>query len=354
MAAYEGFLTSIYAGKDLFRPTFFELIAQDQLADVFRPAVRFVVDIWSERAPRALLPALDYWQSIYTAFLFVLEWYHLRFHGATFAEHFFGLRRQEPEPTERMLPLEALEKARRKLAAPPLTSKQRAASLIVAVVMPWAWAKCEERFRQLEISSSTTRNQADVVLYQCYPGVHAAHTALAFAYRLLYLLEQTGIWSPWLHLMGLRLVRHFPEPPDQVQEESEKSLATRARDLLVLCGKGSLWGGIYFLQFLQWWHQREQLLQPLQPRKVPPPPPAPYPYPESLSTTSQPSHLVLLPEDKSICALCHRRRQNPAMSCGGYAFCYTCLVPHVQQYGHCPISGQPMLAEEIRRVRDES
>lgn len=34
MAAYEGFLTSIYAGKDIFRPTFFELIAQEQLSEV--------------------------------------------------------------------------------------------------------------------------------------------------------------------------------------------------------------------------------------------------------------------------------------------------------------------------------
>ncbi|CAE7378645.1 PEX12 [Symbiodinium natans] len=356
--AYEGFLTSIYAGKNIFRPTFFELIAQDQLADVFRPALRFFVEIVSERAPRGLLPFLEYWQAVYTFFLLFLEGYHLRVHGATFAEHFFGLRRQEPE-SERMLPLEALEKARRRLDAPPLNTKQRAASLIVAVVLPWVWAKGEERLRQLEsFRPSTTTSPADVALHRFFPAMHAASAGLSFAYRFLYLLEQTGIWSPWLHLLGLRLVRHFPEPPGQLEEEEAgKSLATRARDLLVMCGKGSLWGGIYLLQFLQWWYQREQILQPLQARQAPPPPPEPYPYPESLGgPLSQGSRrqLVLLPEDRAICALCHRRRQNPAMSCSGYAFCYTCLVPHVQQHGHCPISGQQMLVEEIRRVRDDS
>ena len=352
MAAYEGFLTSVYAGKDIFRPTFFELIAQDQLADVFRPALRFVVEIASERAPRALVPVLEYWQAIYTAFLLIVEGYNLRAHGATFAEHFFGLRRQELE-SERLLPLEALEKARRRYAAPPLNVKQRIASLVVAVVLPWFWAKCEERFRQLEISLTTARNQMDLVFHQFYPVVLAAGTGISFAYRLLYLLEQTGIWSPWLHLLGLQLVRHFPEPPPEEEDEAGQSLAARARNLFMAGAKGSLWGGIYLLQFLQWWYQREQLLQPLQPRKVPPPPPTPYPYPETLDG-SQTSHLVLLPEDRAICALCHRRRQNPAMSCSGYVFCYTCLVPHVQQHGHCPISGQQMLVEEIRRVRDES
>jgi len=354
MAAYEGFLTSVYAGKDIFRPTFFELIAQDQLADIFRPALRFVVEIGAERAPRVLQPVLGYWQAIYTLFLLCLEGYHLRVHGATFAEHFFGLRRQQPE-SKQLLPLEALERARQRLNAPPLNRRQLGTSLILAVVLPWIWAKCEERFRQLEVSQSTDGCRADLLLRRCYPAAHTASTGLTFVYRLLYLLEQTGIWSPWLHLLGLRLARHFPDPPNQAQDEaSDKGLAKRMRDLVVVCGKSSLWGGIYLLQFMQWWYQREQILQPLQPRKAPPPPPEPYPYAASRESPSQPLQLVLLPEDRTICPLCHRRRTNAAMSCSGYAFCYTCLVPHVQQHGHCPISGQQMLVEEIRRVRDES
>ena len=48
MAAYEGFLTSIYAGKDIFRPTFFELIAQEQLSEVSGEScpMRFRWGIW--------------------------------------------------------------------------------------------------------------------------------------------------------------------------------------------------------------------------------------------------------------------------------------------------------------------
>ena len=57
--------------------------------------------------------------------------------------------------------------------------------------------------------------------------VHAAKSLAVFAYGLLYLLEQTDIWSPWLHVLGLKLTRHFPEPP-LPSEEKVKSLAIRS------------------------------------------------------------------------------------------------------------------------------
>eukprot|EP00931_Biecheleriopsis_adriatica_P090277 TRINITY_DN64292_c0_g1_i1.p1 TRINITY_DN64292_c0_g1~~TRINITY_DN64292_c0_g1_i1.p1 ORF type:complete len:120 (+),score=10.18 TRINITY_DN64292_c0_g1_i1:377-736(+) len=117
------------------------------------------------------------------------------------------------------------------------------------------------------------------------------------------------------------------------------------------------------MQFLQWWYQREHLLQPYRQRKAPPPPPHRQPYQEALphsAASSRPaepgrqdtSSLVLLPEDRTVCPLCHRPRRNPAMSCSGYAFCYTCLLPHVQRFGHCPVTGLPMSVEQVRRIRD--
>ena len=117
---------------------------------------------------------------------------------------------------------------------------------------------------------------------------------------------------------------------------------------LKLLAAASLWGTVYGMQFLGWWYQRQHLLQPLVPLR-PPAPPRTLGYPESSSAQK----LVVLPLDKRMCPLCQRERRNPAMSCAGYAFCYTCLVPHVQRYGACPVSGLGMAMEEIRRVRDE-
>lgn len=220
--------------------------------------------------------------------------------------------------------------------------------------MPWIFSRCQERWRRMERDMDGGR--ANDIFFHGYPVVHAVKSLAVFAYSLLYLLEQTDIWSPWLHLLGLKLARHFPEPPLPSEEKDQvKSLAIRMQDLAKFCGRASLWGTVYALQFLQWWYQREHLLQPLRPHKAPPPPPQRFPYPESLPTTSARGapKVVVLPEDRTICPLCHRPRQNPAMSCGGYAFCYTCLVPHVQEFGHCPVTGQRMRVEEIRRIRDE-
>ena len=38
------------------------------------------------------------------------------------------------------------------------------------------------------------------------------------------------------------------------------------------------------------------------------------------------------------------------MSTSGFVFCYTCILPHVQRYGHCPVTGVPMTAEQASRV----
>jgi len=324
--------------------------------EALRPAFRFLVGVWAERAPARLLPLLGHWQAVYSAGLFLLEGYHLRYHGATFAEHFFGLQRKVAQPLRRFSALEVVEMERQRLAAPALTKRLQMASLAVAVLLPWLRSKCEEHFRALEASFTPARTVADISWLRVYPCVHAVNVLASFGYRLLYLLERTDVWSPWLHLLGLRLVRHFPEPP--LSENLSKDRMARMRELVGSLGSASLWGAVYLMQFLQWWYQREHLLQPFRPCKAPPPPPLRPLYQDGAATLSgapgNGPRRVLLPEDRRICPLCHRLRRNPAMSCSGYAFCYTCLVPHVQRFGCCPVTGLSMTAEQVRRVRDAS
>lgn len=74
------------------------------------------------------------------------EAYHLRHHGASFAEHFFGLRRQVAAPP-RLSALELVERARQGQSAPPLSPRQQLASLAALVVLPWARAAALARFR---------------------------------------------------------------------------------------------------------------------------------------------------------------------------------------------------------------
>eukprot|EP00933_Yihiella_yeosuensis_P041996 TRINITY_DN36432_c1_g1_i1.p1 TRINITY_DN36432_c1_g1~~TRINITY_DN36432_c1_g1_i1.p1 ORF type:complete len:370 (+),score=56.58 TRINITY_DN36432_c1_g1_i1:91-1200(+) len=366
-AVSEGFLTSVYAGGDIMRPTFFELIAQEQLMDALRPAVRFLAGILAERAPSRALPLIGRWQEVYSAFLLILEGYHLRIHGATFAEHFFGLQRQPSGGDPKLSALEVLEKMRRSVDAPPLTTRQWASSLAIVVVWPWVRSHCEERFRAAENVPPQARSVQEQRWVRVYPWVHALHTSLAFAHRLLYLLEVSDVWSPWLRLLGLRLVRHFPQLPVS-DENHPQGAARRLWNATTSLGAASLWGGVYLMQFLSWWYQREHLLQPYRQRKAPPPPPLRPPYQDvshhgvadvSLEAKEQDegtasTRLVLLPQDRRVCPLCHRIRRNPAISSSGHVFCYPCLVPHVQRFGICPVTGLPMTVEQVRRLRESS
>jgi len=362
MAAAEGFLTSVYALDDITRPTFFELVAQAQLMAALRPAVRFVVGVYADRAPARLLPLFTRWETLYSILVLLLEGYHLRAHGALFAEHFYGLRRQEAAPRRKLSMLEAVELERRRQAAPNLARRQQLASLAAAALLPLARLRCEDRFREAEGIPPRLRTFRQRCWASLYPWVHAAGGSAAMAYQVLYLLGQTDYWSPTLHILRLRVVRHFPEPAQP--DAAPKSRLLRLWDAAGTMGSMSLWGMMYMLQFMQWWYQREHLLQPFQPRKVPPPPPPRPPYRDSPLPAVRPGalsgerdagpRLVLLPQDRTVCPLCHRIRRNPAMSSGGYVFCYTCLVPHVQRYGHCPVTGMAMTEEQVRRIRDES
>lgn len=355
--ASEGFLTSVYSIGDVYRPTFFELLAQDQLVESLHPAARFVAGALAESAPPRLAPLLARWELIYDSLILVLEWRHLRNHGASFGEHFYGLRRQEAAPSKNLTALEEVELRRKREAAPNLKLRQQLASLAVLVLLPWVRRRCEARFREAERIPQRSRTTSQQVWVAVYPWIHAVGCSLAVAYKVLYLMDQTDVWSPSLHALRLTLVRHMPDPPGE--EEGPQSVLERLTTAASALGSGALWSTIYLMQFGQWWFAREHLLQPYQPKKVPPAPPPRPPYQDVVlprapsSAANNVGRLVLLPEDRTVCALCHRMRQNPALSSAGYCFCYTCLIRHVQDFGHCPVSGRAMKVEEVRRVRED-
>ncbi|CAK0882072.1 unnamed protein product, partial [Prorocentrum cordatum] len=242
--------------------------------------------------------------------------------------------------------LEEVELQRQRMLAPGLAARQQLASLVALVLLPWVRQLLEARWQ--EVAASGARSAWQLLLLRLYPAVHGVSGTVALAYKVLYMLGQTDIWSPSLHLLGLRLVRHFPDPAG-LDDAEPKGKLVRIWGALSAGWSASLWGAAYAMQFAQWWFAREHLLQPYRPRRVPPPPPPRPPYAEDAPVLAPGRRLVLLPQDRTVCPLCHRVRRNPAVSCSGYAFCYArhpCLVPHVQRHGHCPVTGVPMAVEQ--------
>lgn len=360
--AGEGFLTSVYAGQDIARPTFFELIASEDLMDAIHPGLKYLVTTLAQQSSSVrVLWCASRFDTAYDLFVLLLEWWHLRSHGASFAEHFFGLRRREIAPKQKLTALEAVELERRRQQTPNLTTRQRLASLVSLVFVPSLQRRCEELYREAADLPLNSRSKSQRFWCAVYPWIHAVSAFAGISFRVAYLLEQTDIWSPTLRVLRLCLVRDFPEPP--ALDGGPKSRLQRLREIAGKVGSGSLWSALYLMQFAQWWYARDHLLQPYMPRKVPPPPPPCPPYQDVVlpgqsqnivqdSPSKVKPELVLLPQDRRICPLCHCIRRNPALSSSGYAFCFTCLLPHVERCGRCPVTGQATSAAQIRRIRD--
>lgn len=325
--------------------------------DALLPGLRLVVNVLAERLPpRAAVLLVGHWDAWQQGLLVLLEGYHLQRHGASFAEHFFGLQRQQVCRKASLTSLEKVALQRRRLTAPRLTAPQRLASVLEVCVLPGIRRALDARLAEAERLPAHLRSPWQRWLVRLYPWLSSVLRSVSLAYRIMYLLGRSPRWSPSLHLLGLQLVRAFPEQPPQAGERSRWQQLLGAASA---AGTGALWGGVYLMQFAQWWFQREHLLQPYRPKAVPPAPLEREAYRDAgLSGAggvgAQKGALVLLPEDRAVCPLCHGPRRNPAASCSGYVFCYACLVQHVRQHGACPVSGLPMDQARVRRVRDGS
>lgn len=96
------------------------------------------------------------------------------------------------------------------------------------------------------------------------------------------------------------------------------------------------------MQLLEWWYtSAEQQLAAQRQLAPPPPPPAPQPHPTGIP----------LPLDVGVCALCGKRRSNPAqLTVSGYVFCYPCLHAQVDGKGCCPVTLRTASMRDVRRL----
>lgn len=98
---------------------------------------------------------------------------------------------------------------------------------------------------------------------------------------------------------------------------------------------------VLVVQVLEWWFtEGEEELAEAQ-RRVPPPPPAYPPHPGGVD----------LPDNPSVCPLCHGKRIAPAqLAASGYVFCYKCIFDAVAQGGCCPVTRIRASLNDVRRL----
>ncbi|MCO5594456.1 hypothetical protein L7F22_048486 [Adiantum nelumboides] len=80
--------------SDALRPSFYELAAQEQLQDLLKPCLRYVLSVLAQRNPRYLLRIVNRFDEVYALMMWMIERHYLHTWGSSFAENFYGLRRR--------------------------------------------------------------------------------------------------------------------------------------------------------------------------------------------------------------------------------------------------------------------
>ncbi|TPX32063.1 hypothetical protein SmJEL517_g04765 [Synchytrium microbalum] len=349
-------------------PSYFELVNEDKMRDMLRPALRYVLTVYAQRYPRYLLRVVNHHEELYALLMILVENHYLREWGSSFAENFYGLKRI---PTRKGFRGRVSEK---------LTDYHIFASLICLVVIPYAKGKLDEYYETVsggpggQLFGDTFDEEEEAehessmiprilkrskkLFKTVYPYADGTYAALLFAYQLAYMYNKTDFYSPWLHLSGVEVRRMSPR---DFKEHSEKEeLVKKARDAAFASGsplqmakyfmslvstrgfdflKYFLPMSIFFFKFLEWWYQSGYHKQ-ANAQPIPPPPEPIPPHPEGLA----------VPEDRSICPICNKKRTNPTMLPSGFVFCYPCIFRYVEENGQCPVTFMKATTEQLRKV----
>ncbi|KAL6142918.1 hypothetical protein ACLB2K_061193 [Fragaria x ananassa] len=379
------------------RPTFFEMVAAQQLPASLRAALTYSVGVLALRRP-FLHRVLDYEDEFFAFLMLVLETHSLRTTDASFSESLYGLRRRAvkvkvQKEDARLSPGEEFHHS-------GLEKRQKVLSVVFLVVLPYfksklhaiynrerearlqatLWGDSGERYDDADIvdrgdGSGVSRGSFDAeasvrtrlakkiqkLIGACYPWVHASSEGFSFAYQMLYLLDATGFYSLGLHVLGIQVCRATGQ---ELMDTSSRISKTRSRERERLRGppwlkavQGALLSGTYtvldyaqtgliaavfFFKMMEWWYQSAEERMSA-PTIYPPPPPPPSPQVAKEG--------IPLPSNRTLCPLCSQKRANPSViTVSGFVFCYACVFKYVTQYKRCPVTLMPANVDQIRRL----
>ncbi|KAL1498606.1 hypothetical protein AB1Y20_013921 [Prymnesium parvum] len=301
------------AQRDDGLPSLFELLAQERLMPALRRAHHFVLTVAAQRHPSLFLPLHRRRAALHLGLAALLEAYSLRRHAASFAEHFYGLRREPP----------------------PAPSRSLLAWLLL--LLPYARASADESLSAAPPAARGARRLA-----RAYRAACAAADAAHLLQLVLHLYGRSAHASFAQRALGYRLRRATAEDArlTRAGKGAEGVLPLleaplrHARQLLLLSVLG--------YRLLEWWHSPEESPLPRVTLFPPPPPPPPL------------RCGVVVPVEPSRCGVCHRDPVDPAAAPSGLVYCYECIHEAIARDGACPLSGKPATLKEVRRIYETS
>lgn len=293
------YLTALQSPVDDLKPSLFELLAEQELAALLPPTLRYLLAVTTHRYPRYLLRILNNYDEIYALLSLGVEKYYLQTFGGSFTENFYGLKREKVlnvrggEITRTQLAVPAEVRERLKLGSGADIWK----NLAVLVGIPYLKRKLDEAYdihiapsasllvstggpRYLDrdaLPPNPTIKQRLLYYYKwflrnVYPSLNAAYYFSILAFSLGYLFDGTKYPSPFLWLIGTRMRRMGSadyQAIDAARDAADKAMAAAGRPGQGLSGLFSprtlyprllsslrllLPTSIFALKFLEWWH----------------------------------------------------------------------------------------------------
>ncbi|CAG8667447.1 14783_t:CDS:10, partial [Funneliformis caledonium] len=372
------FMSDIGSGADIYRPSLFELVAQEKLRDLIQPAVKYILSVYAQRYPRYLLRLFNQFDEFYALVTLLVEKHYLKNYYASFAESFYGLKRIRSIRTKINLPEAAPDADLQKLKNSDIWL-----SLCFLVGIPYIKTKLDNKYeeisggvgaRLLGVTFSRENNEGNIQQLNrrerirrfirrffkiFYPWLNAFYHGSNLLYNILYLYDKTCYYTPWLRLMGIE-IRRMTAQDYREQSERRKNLPrnklqsttllqiSRYFSSLILSDlldflKILLPMSIFFYRFLEWWYSSEYARQPGRVDGIDVPPPeiiAPDP------------RGIPLPDTPNVCPICSNLLTNPTALSSGYVFCYLCISRHIEDYGRCPITLIKVEIDELRKIEN--
>ncbi|OWZ78711.1 peroxin-12 [Cryptococcus neoformans Tu401-1] len=391
---------------DVNAPSLFDLLAQEQLRDLFHPVLRYILSYLAQRYPRYFLRLLNHHEETFALLLLIVEKHHLERHNASVSEHFYGLR-LVPSRAFISPRLDSLSQAQliNSPLATNLTRKQRWGILIFIVGLPYVRARAQDYFERLsgiendEIqldedgeASIQSLSKSQHIFKLLYPYLNLLLDISFLGYDIAYLFSKIPYWRPWYRLLNLRITRPlFLSPPSPLHTTTSSSRSA----LSSLSLPPLLPPLLLTLKLSQWWYS------PSSPRALSPLsrsgsglqggrggisvaevhksilPPRAVNILSSLSLfpfsqTQNKSHadddeqeykrkgerteIHIPPAKFGICPLCNKAWANPAILPSGWVICWKCGWDAVEDDKECDdehSKDKPREEEEVSEREEE-
>lgn len=283
------FAAHLNQGTTNANPTIFEIVAEESMASVLRPAVSYALKVLATSNPDRWGWIWRFGDELYVCLDYIVQNHYLKNFGGSISEHFYGLKRVSSVATGKNVE--------------GMSSFQKHLSLIMLVAVPYAKLKLDQLFERARdenlnghLASYSSRKRSYFLhlkktFIYVYPLLHFTWETVFLCYYLLYILKFSTVHSPLLHIIGVSLQRLTRQDilAQSVQSSytsvfSGKTMAERIsaipKSLAHLLASGLANGlpvVVFFLKFIDWWYSSDNkgAVQSVTQLPIPAPPPQP-------------------------------------------------------------------------------